>query len=73
MVHIPQANWEAYTSDVVQELPHGHLVSYPVDVAPDGHLHSVAGHRCFPDSRAPVLGKTLWAPKCLRLGYVLTT
>ena len=68
-----QANWEAYTGEEVRELPHGHLVAYPVDISPDGHLHTTPGHLCFPDTHAPVLGKKLWAPKFMRLGYLLTT
>ena len=59
----------------MQELPHGHLVPYPVEITPDGRLSPLPGHRCFPDTQAPVLGKTLWAPKFLRssVGYLLTT
>ena len=51
-----QANWEAYTAEEVQELPHGHLIPYPIAVEPDGFVTTLPGFRNFPDSKGSVLG-----------------
>ncbi|KAJ6805161.1 phospholipase D alpha 1-like [Iris pallida] len=48
--------WEQYVLDgLIRDLP-GHLVAYPVDVAGDGEVRSLAGVEFFPDTKAPVLG-----------------
>nr|CAB3490349.1 unnamed protein product [Digitaria exilis] len=47
--------WQLYTSNTVSEL-HGHLLSYPIDVARDGTVTSLKGMKVFPDTNAPVLG-----------------
>lgn len=47
--------WQRYTSDQVSDL-HGHLLSYPVDVARDGAVRELKGVEFFPDTNASVLG-----------------
>ena len=54
-----QANWEAYVAEEVQELPHGHLVPYPVAVEPDGFVTTLPGHRNFPDTKGSILGAVM--------------
>ena len=72
-VALSQANWEAYTADEVQELPHGHLVPYPIEIGPDGVMNSLLGHRNFPDTQGHVLGKKMWAPAFLMKSVGLLT
>lgn len=58
----------------MQELPHGHLVPYPVSIAQDGTISPLSGHVCFPDTKAAVLGKTMKVPRFLRsVAHILTT
>ncbi len=54
-----QANWEAYIAEEVQELPHGHLVPYPIAVEPEGFVTTLPGHRTFPDTKGSILGATM--------------
>ena len=54
-----QANWEAYIAEEVQELPHGHLVPYPIAVEPEGFVTTLPGHRNFPDTKGSILGATM--------------
>ena len=46
-------------AEEVQELPHGHLVPYPVAVEPDGFVTTLPGHRNFPDTKGSILGAVM--------------
>jgi phospholipase D1/2 len=75
---LAKENWEAYVSDKVQNLPHGHLLPYPLEVAQNGVVRNLPGFRHFPDTKADVTGKKIQVPAVLRqcLGrteYVVTT
>ena len=61
-----QANWEAYVADEVQELPHGHLVPYPIAVEPDGFVTTLPSHRNFPDTKGSILGATMKVTCCFQ-------
>ena len=64
----------------VVDLPHGHLVPYPIEVKGDGTVTTPRGGGTFPDTRAPVLGGVWKLLPCSGLavlrreaGYLLTT
>ena len=69
-----QANWDAYAAEEVQELPHGHLVPYPIAVEPDGFVTTLPGHRNFPDTKGSILGAVMKvrAQECLKPKCLLT-
>jgi phospholipase D1/2 len=48
--------WDLYASDELNDDLPGHLLTYPVAVTKDGTVTELPGARCFPDTRAPVLG-----------------
>ena len=62
------------------DLPHGHLVPYPIEVHGDGTVTTPPGFSTFPDTRAPVLGAVWKLLPCSgravlrqKAGYLLTT
>ena len=51
-------NWKMYTDDTFDEnTPLHHLLRYPVEVASDGTITTLEGFECFPDTKAPILGR----------------
>ncbi|XP_074583085.1 phospholipase D alpha 1-like [Curcuma longa] len=48
--------WDLYASDNLERDLPGHLLSYPIEVTADGTITELPGMKCFPDTRAPVLG-----------------
>mmetsp|Transcript_9813 Transcript_9813/g.29512 ORF Transcript_9813/g.29512 Transcript_9813/m.29512 type:complete len:978 (-) Transcript_9813:2047-4980(-) len=71
-------NWAAYTGAEVKELPHGHLLPYPLEIAQNGVVRALDGFRKFPDTNGTVLGKKIQLPILAKkiLGkteYVVTT
>lgn len=54
---LAEANWEAFAAPEVQPLPHGHLMTYPIQVSQDGTVGPLPGHDTFPDfPTAKVIG-----------------
>lgn len=62
---IAEANWAAYTAATPTELPHGHLLPYPLQVAQDGGVHPLPGWEMLPDTKAAVMGKDGMLPDFL--------
>ncbi|XP_073033653.1 phospholipase D alpha 1-like [Primulina eburnea] len=60
---LAERNWKLYAADVMEgDLP-GHLMTYPIEVLPDGKIAERSGTKNFPDTRARVLGtKELYLP-----------
>lgn len=56
MNKIAEANWDHYTSEVLESDLPGHLLAYPVGVASDGKVTELPGTEFFPDTKARVLG-----------------
>lgn len=55
---IGDANWVAWArDDECAEMPTGHLMSYPVAVAPSGAVGPLPGAETFPDLGGRVLGQ----------------
>lgn len=66
---IGEANWLAWSrDDAVVEMPSGHLMTYPIAVAPSGAIGPMPGAEEFPDLGGRVLGS-----KHPSLPTVLTT
>eukprot|EP00268_Persea_americana_P012980 TRINITY_DN1560_c0_g1_i1.p1 TRINITY_DN1560_c0_g1~~TRINITY_DN1560_c0_g1_i1.p1 ORF type:complete len:814 (-),score=152.58 TRINITY_DN1560_c0_g1_i1:429-2870(-) len=48
--------WDLYTSETMEHDLPGHLLSYPIGVANDGHVSQLPGTEFFPDTKARILG-----------------
>ena len=53
---LAEENWEAYVAEEVVALPHGHLLSYPLQVTREGDVGTRPGWPRFPDTVGAVLG-----------------
>lgn len=54
---IADENLGLYSDDTyIEDLPN-HLLRYPIEVSDNGHITSILGMECFPDTKALVLGK----------------
>ena len=50
-------NWQFYSDDTFDgDLP-GHLLSYPIEVGPNGTISALKKFELFPDTKARVLGQ----------------
>ncbi|MCO5603712.1 hypothetical protein L7F22_057863 [Adiantum nelumboides] len=47
--------WDKYVADEPVDLP-GHLLTYPVAVSNEGTVTELPGRKCFPDTKANILG-----------------
>ena len=56
--------WKKFTQDEAVDLP-GHLLTYPVVVSNDGSVTELPGRKCFPDTKAPILGDKCSLPPIL--------
>eukprot|EP00249_Psilotum_nudum_P019342 c27204_g1_i1 orf=383-2806(+) len=52
---IGDEQWDAYVGETPVDLK-GHLLTYPIAVSNDGTVSELPGRKCFPDTKAPILG-----------------
>ncbi|GAB4828282.1 Phospholipase D [Ancistrocladus abbreviatus] len=53
---IAQKYWDLYSSETLEHDLPGHLLTYPIDVSPQGEVLQLPGLELFPDTKAKVLG-----------------
>ncbi|XP_074303958.1 phospholipase D alpha 1-like isoform X2 [Silene latifolia] len=58
---VSEDNWKRYTSEIFEDDLPCHLLCYPLLVTSNGNICAIPGVKCFPDTKASVLGsKSSW-------------
>ncbi|MED6192468.1 Phospholipase D [Stylosanthes scabra] len=48
--------WDLFSKESLENDLPGHLLRYPISISGEGHITSLSGFECFPDTKAKVLG-----------------
>lgn len=56
--YLADLNWETYSMQTFdQSVSFHHLLRYPIEISENGNITTLPGFKCFPDTKAPILGK----------------